>query len=161
MVLEDVAGLDGLHQPQVVGVNDSGGQTLHHAHCNQSGVHDGTDVLGCAVRVVGQTAGGLQTLVGEHLDGFQNFHLLILHTLDDQEQGVEPQVIGGHAQRQTTLQHVVAVHLTLSVVLGDTVSGTQSDTNSIVGSSQIDVADTGAGVSGVDDGLTVYRLRSR
>ena len=26
MVLEDVAGLDGLHQAQVVGVNDGGGQ---------------------------------------------------------------------------------------------------------------------------------------
>ena len=46
MVLEDVAGLDGLHQAQVVGVNDGGGQTLHHAHSDQSGVHDGTDVLG-------------------------------------------------------------------------------------------------------------------
>ena len=46
VVLEDVAGLDGLHQAQVVGVDDSGGQTLHHAHCNQSGVHDGTDMLG-------------------------------------------------------------------------------------------------------------------
>ena len=41
MVLEDVAGLDGFHQSLVVGVDDSGGQTLHHAHGNQSGVHDG------------------------------------------------------------------------------------------------------------------------
>ena len=46
VVLEDVAGLDGLHQAQVVGVNDSGGQTLHHAHCDQSGVHNG----GCGRR---------------------------------------------------------------------------------------------------------------
>ena len=68
MVLEDVAGLDGFHQTQVVGVDDCGGQTLHHAHCDQSGVHEGTDVLGSAVGVVGQTAGGLQTLVGEHLE---------------------------------------------------------------------------------------------
>ena len=94
MVLEDVAGLDGLHQSAVVGVDDRGGQTLHHAHCNQSGVHDGTDFLGCAVGVVGQTAGGLQALVGEHLDSLQDFHLLVLHTLNNQEQGVEPQVVG-------------------------------------------------------------------
>ena len=57
VVLEDVAGLDGLHEPQVVGVDDSGGQTLHHSHGHQSGVHDGTDGLGCTVGVVGQTAG--------------------------------------------------------------------------------------------------------
>ena len=90
---------------------------LHHAHCNQSGVHDGTDILGCAVRVVGQTTGGLQALVGEHLDSFQNFHLLILHALDHQEQGVKPQIVGGHAQGQAPLQHIVAVLHPLFVVL--------------------------------------------
>ena len=55
MVLEDVAGLDGFHQALVVGVDDSGGQTLHHAHSDQSSIHNGTHMLGSAVGVVGQT----------------------------------------------------------------------------------------------------------
>ena len=38
VVLEDVAGLDGFHQSLVVGVDDGGGQTLHHAHSDQSGI---------------------------------------------------------------------------------------------------------------------------
>ena len=58
MVLEDVAGLDGFHQTLVAGVDDSGGQTLHHAHCDQSCVHDGTDSLGSTVGVVGQYGSG-------------------------------------------------------------------------------------------------------
>ena len=155
MVLEDVAGLDGLHQAQVAGVDDGGGQTLHHRHGHQSGVHDGTNSLGRTVGVVGQTAGGLQALVGEHLDGVQNVHLLVLHALDNQEQGVEPQIVGGHAQAHAALQHVVAVLHALFVVLGNAVGRAEGDTDGVVGSSQIDVGNTGTGVGGVDDGLAV------
>src|SRR5699024_6455832 len=118
-------------------------------------VHDGTDVLGHTVGVVGEAASGLQTLVGEGLDGVEDVHLLVLHALDHQEQGVEPQVVGLHAKAQAPLQHVVAVHHALLVVLGDTVGGAQGDDDGVVGSSQVDVVDPAAGVGGVDDGLAV------
>ena len=72
VVLEDVAGLDGLHQSQVVRVDDGRGQALHHRHGDQRGVHDRADILRRAVGVVGQAAGGLQALVAEQLDGVQN-----------------------------------------------------------------------------------------
>ena len=155
MVLEDVAGLDGFHQAQVAGVDDGGGQALHHGHGDQSGVHDGTHVLGSAVGVVGQTACGLQALVGEQLDGVQNVHLLVLHALHNQEQRIEPQVGGLHAQAQAPLQHVVAVLHALFVVLCNAVGRAQGDTDGVVGGSQVNVGDTGAGVSRVDDGLAV------
>ena len=67
VVLEYVAGLDGLHQAQIVRVNDCGGKTLHHAHSNQSGIHDRADVLRHTVGVIGQTAGGVQTLSLIHI----------------------------------------------------------------------------------------------
>ena len=44
---------------------------------------------------------------------------------------------------------------TLLVVLGNAVGRAQSDTDGVVGSSQVDVGNTGAGIGGVDDGLTV------
>ena len=112
-------------------------------------------MLGHAVGVVGQAAGGLQALLGEGADGVEHVHLLILHSLDDQEQRIEPQVVRLHPQVQAALQHVVAVHHALLVVLGDAVGGAQRDDDSIVGRGQIDVADTAAGVGGVDDGLAV------
>ena len=37
------------------------------------------------VGVIGQTAGGLHAHVGDHLDKLQNLHLLVLHSLDNQE----------------------------------------------------------------------------
>ena len=43
----------------------------------------------------------------------------------------------------------------LIVVLGNAVGGAQGDTNGVVGGSQINVGDTGPGISGVDDGLAV------
>src|SRR5699024_5432986 len=141
VVLEDVAGLDGLHEPLVAGVHDGGGQTLHHAHGHQGAVHDGTDVLGRAVGAVGQTAGGLESLVGEELDGVEHVHLLVLHALDHQEQRVEPQVVGLHAQRHAAVEHVVAVGYALVVVLGDAVGRAQGNDDGVVGGGQVDVAD--------------------
>ena len=155
VVLEDVAGLDRLHQAQVVRVDDGGGQTLHHGHGDERRVHDRADVLRRTVGVVGQTAGGLQAFVREQLDGVQNVHLLVLHALDDEEQRVEPEVGCFHAQRQTTLEHMMAVHHALFVVLCDAVGRAQRDADGVVGRSQIDIGDTGACVSGVDDGLAV------
>ena len=127
VVLEDVAGLDGLHQAQVVRVDDGRGQALHHGHGDERGVHDRADVLRCAVGVVGQTAGGLQALVREQLDGVQNVHLLVLHALDDQEQRVEPQILGLHAQRHAAIKHGMAVVHTLVIVLRNAVGGAEGE----------------------------------
>ena len=56
---------------------------------------------------------------------------------------------------QATLQHVVAVHHALLVVLGDAVGGARGDDDGVVGGGQVNIADAAAGVGGVDNGLAV------
>ena len=118
----------------------------------------GRTALGGAVGVVGQAAGGLQALVGEQLDGVQHVHLLVLHALDNQEQRVEPQVVGLHAQGHAAVQQWVAVGHALFVVLGDAVGGAQGDDDGVVGSGQVDVADTEPASAELTMGLPLVRL---
>ena len=48
------------------------------------------------VTVVGKTASGVQTHLGEHLDCLKNFHLFVLHSFNNQEQRVEPEILCIH-----------------------------------------------------------------
>src|SRR5699024_10752201 len=77
-VSDDITGLDGLHQSQVIGVYDCRSHTLHHSHGNHCGIHDRTDMLGHTVGIVGKSAGGLQAHVSQVADEVQNIHLLVL-----------------------------------------------------------------------------------
>ena len=146
---EYITGFDGLHQTEVIRVYDSGGQTLHHSHSYQSGIHDRTDGLRHTVTVVGKSAGGVQSHISEHLDALKNFHLFVLHSFNNQEQRIEPEILSFHTVLQTSLQKHLAVTHTLVVVFCDSFAVAKRDYDCIVSSCQINVLDSSCSISGV------------
>src|SRR5699024_7026742 len=89
-------------------------------------------------------------------------HLLVLHSLDNQEQRVKPHILFYvHAMLHTTLHHGLHVHHTLVVVLSDSFAVAESDYNCVVGSCQIDVLDSSCSVSGVHDRFALGTVVNR
>ena len=147
IIFDDITGFDGLHQSEIVRVNDCRSQTVHHSHSYHSRVHDRTDMFRHTVGVIGQTTVDFIPISEIILNELEKPASVVLHSFDNQEQRIEPHILSNiHTMLHTTLHQSLHVHHTLVIVFSDSFAVAKSDNDCVICCCKINILNSSGSI---------------